>query len=205
MEKILCKWGCGKIATHQLKDGSWVCTKKHRGCPIVDKKIRDSIKKSYEKVVTKKSQMKKLAKKGKRRCKYCNQTAGYWLGGDNFCCSEKGRQCPNFYNWLSHNRKKYYAEHPEFLKKMQKIVKNMGKNEEIQNKKRETMLLLHNGECDKCKNFQKNFNKKRKSVDDLKKELMEVYKIRKSILEGKTKRQLFGILGYEKKKARLKE
>ncbi len=30
----LCKYGCGKSATHQLKDGSWMCEDSKNKCPI---------------------------------------------------------------------------------------------------------------------------------------------------------------------------
>lgn len=38
MEKKLCEYGCGQEATHQLKNGKWICNKSWSLCPIIKEK-----------------------------------------------------------------------------------------------------------------------------------------------------------------------
>lgn len=45
---MLCKYGCGLEATHQLKNGAWCCSKSPNSCPINKKQNSLSITQAYK-------------------------------------------------------------------------------------------------------------------------------------------------------------
>lgn len=154
-----CKWNCGNIATHQFLDGSWACSKHHMKCPAkrkeIELKVKDSKSNSHSAL------MRKLAKKGKRRCYICGEIATTWLGRykgeDRFCCEPKAKQCPYYHEYMSNIVIKRYEDNPEYLENMREHIKKISSDPAVAEKKREAMLLLHNGECEKCLQFQDNY------------------------------------------------
>jgi hypothetical protein len=42
-----CEYGCGQIATYQLKNNKWCCSKSSNGCLKVKKRMKDSLKKIH--------------------------------------------------------------------------------------------------------------------------------------------------------------
>jgi len=97
---------------------------------------------------------------GKEKCKYCGDTAHHLAGGggDYFpCCNEKTRKCPGYHDYISKIMKQKYIDHPELLDKMSESLKIAQNRPEVKEKKRESMLILHHGDCEPCKEFQTNF------------------------------------------------
>ena len=44
----LCDYGCGELASFQLKNGKWCCSKYHNSCPNVKNKNSSGLKKAYK-------------------------------------------------------------------------------------------------------------------------------------------------------------
>ena len=166
MEHI-CDYGCGKIAKYKFGNGKWCCEENMHRCIGYRNKFskiaRENAKGSNAYL------MRKLASKGKRRCKYCNEIARYWLRKNIFCCTENARNCPGYGKYIGDKKKIYYKENPEYLEFQRNHIHNLANNSEIQEKKREAMLILHHGDCDKCVEYQENFktaHENRKKTED---------------------------------------
>jgi len=43
MNQKFCIHGCGQIATHQCKNGNWVCNKTYQRCPEIIKKTKAKV------------------------------------------------------------------------------------------------------------------------------------------------------------------
>jgi len=65
---MLCAYGCGQEAIHQLKNGKWCCSKHYTQCPILRKKNSDKKKTNY-----KFPDPKDNPTFFKVSCKYCNE------------------------------------------------------------------------------------------------------------------------------------
>lgn len=65
---MLCKYGCGKEANTQLKDGTWICGPSVNTCPILRKKNSDKLK-----VVHNVSAANQKANKTFKKCCFCNK------------------------------------------------------------------------------------------------------------------------------------
>jgi hypothetical protein len=118
-----------------------------------------------------------------------------------FCCQETPKKCPDFGKHLSKKRKQLYKDNPELLKNMRQIVKDMGNNEEIQRKKRESMIQLHIDE-----NFRINYEKGIKQNSEIKwnnhfDELVNKWGMSPEELQGLTTTQLYIRCKYRRRMA----
>ena len=72
-----CKYGCGKDATYQLKNGAWCCSKYSTQCPSIKKKNSEGAIKSWKDrechLKGKPSWNKGLTKETDDRVKYCTE------------------------------------------------------------------------------------------------------------------------------------
>lgn len=158
--EILCHHGCGRPGVNYLKDaGYWICDSHANKCPALRERISSTLKEKY--IDSVKQRMERLVAEGNQKCYICGEKANYWIGKvkkqHTFCCSDRSKKCPKFHEYMSERRREAIRNNPKYLKLLREIVKDMGKDKEIQDKKREAMLQLHNGDCDKCKDFQKNY------------------------------------------------
>ena len=106
--------------------------------------------------------LRQLAIQGKRKCTYCCKTARHYLGpnvkgGERFCCKPIAYECPNYTKYVGDKIRERYRNDENLLNFQREHVAKMGKDPEIQEKKRESMLRLHRGDCEECKQFQQNF------------------------------------------------
>jgi hypothetical protein len=200
----LCYYGCGREAEYFFKEhGRWCCESHANKCPILKQKSRqraiETFKDSY------KNKMRKLVAEGNQKCSYCGNTAQYYLRKNKdqpiFCCQETPKKCPDFGKHLSKKRKQLYKDNPELLKNMRQIVKDMGNNEEIQRKKRESMIQLHIDE-----NFRINYEKGIKQNSEIKwnnhfDELVNKWGMSPEELQGLTTTQLYIRCKYRRRMA----
>lgn len=151
---------CGREGKYYFSTADkWCCESHYNKCPVNAEKLRGL--NSEKNKTAHKNMMKNLARKGKRRCKYCNEIAKYWIsrtnGKDIFCCGEKAKDCPGYKKWFSEMKKKSYRDNELYLEKQRSFVKALGKDNDVQQKKRDAMLKLHNNDDEKSKEYQMNF------------------------------------------------
>jgi len=101
------------------------------------------------------------AAEGKHPCKYCGGVARFWRFPNNFCCEDHARKCPGYHKWSSENKLQLYRDRPELREMQRKIGLEVHNREEVKQQKRDTMTILHNGDCDECLDFQKKYAKGR--------------------------------------------
>lgn len=101
---MLCDYGCGKIAIHQLTNKKWCCSKSCNGCDIIKKKTTHHLLKGT-KIKNKRSKeykdnMKEICKKGAEEiitdylCEYgCGEIAHFQFKNGKFCCSKSIQFC----------------------------------------------------------------------------------------------------------------
>jgi len=175
----ICEYGCEQEAKFQFQNGKWCCSEKWYHCPVQYKLRIERLLAGrklysgaiYKELMEKKKLYNKMARKGKRQCKYCGETASYFIGFDRsnkddskipvFCCEKKARQCPGFSKYLSRNHimnQNNESKKEEWLKKL-KAAQN---RDEVKEKKQASMLHLHHSDCEKCKDFQANFTEAHK-------------------------------------------
>jgi hypothetical protein len=94
--------------------------------------------------------------KGNLKCFYCDETAKYMINGKP-CCQPKLKLCPEQHNYVSKILKEKYIKDPTLRERMSESLKIAQNKPEVVEKKRETMILLHRGDCDECKEFQKRY------------------------------------------------
>lgn len=130
-------------------------------------------------------------KDGKFKCKYCGRPSAYTLSNNNeFCCSEYARKCPGFSKWLNINMKQRYKDNPQHGINMSKAMKEAQNRPEVAEKKRAAMKKLHNQNCDKCTDFQKNYIKGKALVT-----LKTIEKYKKYLI--KNDRDIEGLTDYQ--------
>ena len=93
------------------------------------------------------------------KCFYCGEVATEFRDDGRHLCNPRARSCPGFHDALSALHKQRYIDHPEYLVKMSKTMKRVQNKPEVKEKKSNTMILLHHGDCEPCKEFQKNYSK----------------------------------------------
>jgi hypothetical protein len=160
-QTILCSY-CGENpAIIQFKNGKYCCATKVHRCPTWRKGFSISIQRSRFCKYSKQARLRKEVEAGIHDCKYCDRKARFLINGSNKCCQPKAKLCPGFHKWLSDRRKQLYKNRPELKEIQSNLMKEVHNRPEVIEKKREAMILLHNGECDTCKEFQKNYSKGR--------------------------------------------
>jgi len=201
METIYCSFGCGRPAIKQFQNGKYCCELHYASCPAIRKKISETARNRD----TKTSRMRKLIKDGKAKCKYCGEKANYLIHmNSKLCCSETAKGCPSYKKYFSDLRKKLYKNNPEYLEFQRNHVKKMGKDKKIQEKKQETMIRLHRGDCEPCKEFQKKYkesHEKRKDEkwNELYDEAVNKWGFDAQEMRTLTKTQLYNKCKYKRK------
>ena len=85
---MLCEYGCGQEAKHQLKSGKWVCSTHHMKCPNGKKRNVQSMNGH------KKSKPEIFFNLTNKICEYgCGQEAKYILKNNKVCCSSHYKKC----------------------------------------------------------------------------------------------------------------
>jgi len=101
------------------------------------------------------------AAEGKHKCKYCGGIAQFWRFPDNFCCEDHARKCPGYHTWSSENKLQLYRDRPELRELQRKIGLEVHNRTSVKEQKRETMTILHRGDCNECLDYQKKYAKGR--------------------------------------------
>jgi len=83
---MICEYGCGLEAKHQLKNGKWCCSSHYMKCSFVRNKYSETNNSFYgkkhtdevKKIISKKNKNKKPWNKGLINCyKWCRKTHGF--------------------------------------------------------------------------------------------------------------------------------
>lgn len=152
-----CFW-CGEEGKYQFQNGRWCCKEKHSRCPEYRKQSR--IRHLEYNKNSKVGKLRTQLNNGELKCKYCGEPAKYILGNKT-CCSPKASQCPSYNKWVGGRSRKRHREEPARRIKMVKAGIECQNRTAVKEKKSKTMKLLHRGDCDKCIEFQKSYEKGR--------------------------------------------
>ena len=161
----LCHYCKTREGIHQFQNGRWCCAPTYQQCPVVSKRMHDAFneRSEYSNIRI----MKKAAATGLFPCKYCGEPGLYYGGYINkkhkFYCTPKGRDCPEFNNYLSKVHKEKFENNPDLLVKMSKKMKEVQNRPEVKEQKSNSMIQLHRGDCEPCKEFQENFTEAQKA------------------------------------------
>jgi len=101
--------------------------------------------------------LRALVEKGEIKCKYCDEPAKYLSNNYYVCCSKTAKECPGYHNWLSEHMKEKYKNNPELVDEQRRIGKEVHNRPNVIESKSNTMIMLHHGDCEPCKEFQKNY------------------------------------------------
>ena len=157
---ILCEYCKEKEASFQLGNGKWCCEKRVQQCPGVKKKTRKT--RLEQSIYSNLAVMNKVAASGMFKCRYCDRPGIYYKGyiknEHRFQCVELAPQCPGYHKYLSNIHKKKFEEKPDLKIQLKHTMKKVQNRPEVKSKKSETMTLLHNGDCEPCKEFQQKFH-----------------------------------------------
>jgi hypothetical protein len=156
MEKHICEFGCGREAIKQFEHNKkWCCSEKAHVCPAIIEKSIATRKLNHP------SRKQKMNDEIINNvCKFCGQPAKFVINNfKDYCCVEKGYNCPEYGKYIGNKKKKWFQEHPEAKEKARLLCQEIQKRPEVQEKKSEAMKVLHNGDCEKCVEFQKNYLK----------------------------------------------
>ena len=161
----ICDYCHEREGIYQFQNGKWCCEKSYQMCPVIrEKLVRGNLKKSQYCNTT---IMKQVAASGAFKCRFCDKPGIYYKGYINnehiFHCCKNVRDCEGFHKYLSNLHKQRFIDNPELKKKMSKLMKKVQNRPELIEKKSESMLNLHNGDCDSCKEYQYNFYKGQKN------------------------------------------
>ena len=154
----LCAGGCGQIGKYYkpTSDNYW-CHENHRHCPAYLENMR---KKQLENNYNSKRQtMQRQLQRGELKCVHCGETAKYLIHNYAPCCEPTKRDCPKYKEIISKRIKKVYDDNPEYKTMMRRKIASVQKRPEVKERKRDVMLMLHNGDCEKCKEFRKKYLK----------------------------------------------
>ena len=157
---------CGKEAVIQFANGSWCCEDNAQKCPAV-KKIKSDRMIAFH-FHSAKQTLERQIKLGVFKCVYCGSVAVIKTNSGVFCCSKEARSCPEYSNYLSQIKKMNYDENPEMRATMSKAMLEAQNRPDVQEKKSQSMIHLHNDDCEPCREFQKNYkeaHKKRRTAD----------------------------------------
>ena len=121
---------------------------------------------------------------GIEKCHICNEKRAKYFDRDIAICEKKRKDCPGFHDYMSKIHKNRYKKQPELKEKMSELMKEVQNREEVKTKKSDTMTMLHRGDCEPCKEFQKNFKNahKKRRTDKYKrnKKYIETYRERRN-------------------------
>jgi len=170
---VPCYYGCGREAFYKFSNGRCCCESHAMKCPEKKRSLAET-------------QINRMAENGMDRpkirlmlrqpdhdlkCVICGEKAHFLAPANDIklCCRPYIRECPKFTEYISEVNRHTYEIHPELIEKQREISKKIHNSERIKQSKSDTMFLLHHGDCDKCKEFQKNYNKghrKRRKFDN---------------------------------------
>jgi hypothetical protein len=146
--------------------GKWCCEENVKRCPANREKYRQKALERHRN--SRKQTLEREIAAGMHKCFVCGQPAKY-LDPHKYIalCSKKMRDCPEIKTYTRKQRLKMFEEHPELKEIYRQVAYDVHNREEVKEKKRETMLRLHHGDCEECKTFQTNFkeaHKKRRGI-----------------------------------------
>lgn len=109
--------------------------------------------------------------KRKKRCFYCGAPADYLVsGGTKPCCTSRAFNCPGYKKWFGDKIKNKYKEYPERIEMQRKIGKEVHNRKSVIEKKRKSMIDLHENDSEFIKNYNKGRVIYRNLVEKLAKE-----------------------------------
>ena len=161
----LCDYCHEREGKYLLQNGKLCCEKIYHKCPAHINQVRQLCK-DRAKFKTNRL-MNLLIQNNLVECYYCGKPATNYRGVNDknehvFTCCQKLRVgCEAYKKIISEQQKKRY-ENPLEKFKMKKIMLKVQNRDEVKEKKSETMLNLHHGDCEPCKQFQKNFKEAHK-------------------------------------------
>lgn len=129
---MLCEYGCGQEAKHQLKNGKWCCSKSWNSCPQSRKN------KSMKKTKYYKNSNNELCSFG------CGQIAKYQFENGKLCCSENISQCKKIGKIIG-EKKKGSIIPKELRRRISKTLKGRSLSEETKRKIGESNKGKHTG------------------------------------------------------------
>lgn len=119
-KRILCSFGCGKIAKYKFKNGNYCCSKSTNSCSAIIER---------QQFKSKKSKPLKI-ENNKFYCSYgCGNYAKYLFKSKNYSCSERPNLCPAVKSKSKFTNKKR-CEDPVVRKRLKKISKDYNSLEE---------------------------------------------------------------------------
>ena len=122
---MICEYGCGQEAKYQFKNGKWCCSKNHRQCPEIKKKMglyrRGSKYKKHRKPI-------KL-NDNNFLCDYgCKKVAKYYFPiSKTYCCSSHWSKC-NIIRERSSDRLMGHSVSKKTRQKISKEIIEINKN-----------------------------------------------------------------------------
>jgi hypothetical protein len=156
-----CHYGCGREGIHYLQYGVWVCSLRWRDCPAKQQQEKERIEKLYYN--RRKNVMQRRVDAGEEKCFLCGKKANYLIlrnkHGYIGCCSKLMSQCPEYHNYNSEIKKKSYREIDGYKERMSEAMLEAQNRPDVKEKKSEAMFILHNSDCDKCKQFQRRYKR----------------------------------------------
>jgi len=111
------------------------------------------------------------------KCEKCGEKAKYLLFGQRLSCSPKLKECPKFHDDLSKKFKEQRGT-VEYRQMMSEAMKEAQNRPEVKEKKRQTMLYLHNDNEKECLVFRHNYTKAQVNRRGKKYPRNEYYRIR---------------------------
>jgi len=189
----LCDYCNVREAVHKFKNGRWCCEEDVHRCPGFKERLSKKLAEKYKD--SKIGKLRQDLKDGKLKCKYCGRRARFLLNNTTMpCCQPKARLCPNKKYWFGRIIKNTYRKNPELKENLREIMLELQNRPEIKEKKSETMKILHNADCDKCKDFQKHYTDGKTKCKEKRREkfikLCLEFDIEESILENLTTDQI---------------
>jgi len=147
-------------AVIKFATGKWSCDSNIQRCPAIKKaKSESMLARNFH---SKKQTLERQLRKGIYRCSYCGAVAVTKNINNMFCCKKLAYDCPEYSNFLSVIKKMNYEENPDLRIKMSKAMIEAQNRPDVQDKKSQSMIHLHNDDCEPCREFQKNYKEAHK-------------------------------------------
>lgn len=147
---------CGGSAVHFFKTANrWCCESNTNRCPAIREKKRKSSLNKYKD--SPRGKVRRSIEDGTAKCVYCGDTAHFMIFENKPCCTETAYDCPNHSKARGESIKQKYAENPERCINMSRTMKEVQNRDDVKQKKSNTMIELHRGDCEPCIEFQNNY------------------------------------------------
>jgi len=159
----MCDYCNAREGRFYFQNGRWCCEDNVNKCPEKRYKMKQKLLDKYRN--SKRGILMEQLNSGSGVCKYCGEPAKYISPGNHgLCCSVSAFKCPSYREYAGDIHRRRFNDDPSKREIMSKAMLEVHNREEVIEKKRTAMTILHNDECDKCKDFQKNYQEGRKKM-----------------------------------------